>query len=175
MTSDGLDRKSGGNDLSSDSDERGGRARHSVPSPVTRHSLPAAPFSFPIRIYWEDTDAGGIVYYANYFKFMERARTEWLRTFGIEQLTLQQEQGLIFVVVDVEAHFRRPARYGDLVDATCEVAESTRTSLTFKQEIYRQGAGGELLLDGRVRVACLDAQKYRPRALPERLLQEKSE
>ena len=69
------------------------------------------PFSFPIRIYWEDTDAGGIVYYANYFKFMERARTEWLRALGFEQQALREEHGLIFVVVDVEAHFRRPARY----------------------------------------------------------------
>ncbi len=144
----------------------------SDPSPVTRHSLA---FSFPIRIYWEDTDAGGIVYYANYFKFMERARTEWLRALGFEQERLREEQNLLFVVVDVEAHFRRPARYGDLLHATCEVAEATRASLTFKQEIYRQSVDGELLLDGRVRVACLDAQKYRPRPLPDRLLQEKSE
>jgi len=133
------------------------------------------PFSFPIRIYWEDTDAGGIVYYANYFKFMERARTEWLRALGFEQQALREEHGLIFVVVDVEAHFRRPARYGDLLQATCEVAASTKASLTFKQEIYRQEVGGELLLDGRVRIACLDAEKYRPKPLPDRLLQEKGE
>jgi len=133
------------------------------------------PFSFPIRIYWEDTDAGGIVYYANYFKFMERARTEWLRALGFEQQALREEHGLIFVVVDVEAHFRRPARYGELLQATCEVAASTKASLTFKQEIYRQEVGGELLLDGRVRIACLDAEKYRPKPLPDRLLQEKGE
>jgi acyl-CoA thioester hydrolase len=137
---------------------------------VTRHS---PPFSFSIRIYWEDTDAGGIVYYANYFKFMERARTEWLRSLGFEQETLRQEQNVLFVVVDVEAHFRRPARYGDLLQVTCEVAEATRASLRFKQEIYRQ-TSGELLLEGRVRIACLDAQKYRPKPLPDRLLQEKS-
>jgi acyl-CoA thioester hydrolase len=94
---------------------------------------------------------------------------------GFEQETLRQEQNLLFVVVDVEAHFRRPARYGDVLQATCEVAEATRASLTLKQEIYRQSVGGELLVDGRVRIACLDAQKYRPKPLPEGLLQEKSE
>ena len=135
----------------------------------------AAPFVWPVRVYWEDTDAGGVVFYANYLKFFERARTEWLRALGFEQQALREEHGLIFVVVDVEAHFRRPARYGDLLQATCEVAASTKASLTFKQEIYRQEVGGELLLDGRVRIACLDAEKYRPKPLPDRLLQEKGE
>jgi acyl-CoA thioester hydrolase len=134
-----------------------------------------SPFSFPIRIYWEDTDAGGIVYYANYFKFMERARTEWLRSLGFEQEPLRLEQNLLFVVVDVEAHFRKPARYGELLQVTCEVDEASRVSLTFKQEIYRQSVDGELLLEGRVRIACLDAVRYRPRPLPQGLLQEKSE
>jgi acyl-CoA thioester hydrolase len=133
------------------------------------------PFSFPIRIYWEDTDAGGIVYYANYFKFMERARTEWLRSRGWEQETLRREQNLLFVVVEVAAHFRKPARYGEMLQATCEVVQTTRATLTFKQEIYKSTLGAELLLDGRVRVACLDAEKYRPKPLPEGLLQEKSE
>lgn len=133
-------------------------------------------FTWPVRVYWEDTDAGGIVYYANYMKFMERARTEWLRAVGIEQTPLKEEHGLMFVVLDVEAHFRKPARYGEQLQVTCAIAESTRASLTFRQEIYRDrpgsGPGGDLLLDGRVRVACLDALKYRPRPLPPRLLQE---
>jgi acyl-CoA thioester hydrolase len=133
------------------------------------------PFAIPVRIYWEDTDAGGIVYYANYFKFMERARTEWLRALGVEQEQFREEQKRLFVVVDVEAHFRRPARYGELLHVTCEIAEAARASLTFKQEIFRDGAGGELLLDGRVRVACLDADNFRPRPLPDRLLQETDE
>lgn len=146
----------------------------SVPSPVTRHS---SPFSWPVRVYWEDTDAGGIVYYANYLKFMERARSEWLRAIGIEQGPLQQEHGLMFVVVDAENHFQRPARYGDLLQVTCEVEKSTRASLTFKQDILRNSADGalaerELLVTGRVRVACLDALKFRPRALPDLILQE---
>jgi acyl-CoA thioester hydrolase len=133
------------------------------------------PFAIPVRIYWEDTDAGGIVYYANYFKFMERARTEWLRARGVEQEQFREEQKRLFVVVDVEAHFRRPARYGELLHVTCEIAEAARASLTFKQEIFKAGAGGELLLDGRVRVACLDADNFRPRPLPDRLLQETDE
>ena len=132
-----------------------------------------APFTWPIRVYWEDTDAGGIVYYANYMKFMERARTEWLRSIGVEQSQLKEEHGLMFVVVDIEAHFRKPARYGELLQTTCVVDESTRASLTFKQEIYRERTDGELLLEGRVRVACLDAVSYRPRALPQSIPQEK--
>jgi acyl-CoA thioester hydrolase len=137
--------------------------------------MPVSAFSLPVRIYWEDTDAGGIVYYANYFKFMERARTEWLRSLGFEQEPLRLEQNLLFVVVDVEAHFRKPARYGDMLQVTCEVDEASRASLTFKQDIYRQNVDGELLLEGRVRIACLDAVRYRPRPLPQGLLQEKSE
>jgi acyl-CoA thioester hydrolase len=133
-------------------------------------SCDAATFVWPVRTYWEDTDAGGIVYYANYMKFMERARTEWLRSIGIEQSQLKEEHGLMFVVVDLEAHYRKPARYGEMLQVTCAIAESTRASLTFKQEIYRDRLGGELLLEGRVRVACLDAAQYRPRALPPSIL-----
>lgn len=129
-------------------------------------------FSWPVRVYWEDTDAGGIVYYANYLKFMERARTEWLRAAGLEQGPLQQEHGLMFVVVNAESHFQRPARYGDLLQVTCEVEKSTKASLTFKQEVFRGAAERELLVTGRVRVACLDSAKFRPRALPDNLLQE---
>jgi tol-pal system-associated acyl-CoA thioesterase len=126
-------------------------------------------FAWPVRVYWEDTDAGGIVYYANYMKFMERARTERLRAAGLEQTPLKEEHGLIFVVVDIEAHFRKPARYGEMLQVTCAVDESSRASLTFKQEIYRERLDGELLLDSRVRIACLDALRYRPRPLPQAL------
>jgi acyl-CoA thioester hydrolase len=129
----------------------------------------AAPFTWPVRVYWEDTDAGGIVYYANYMKFMERARTEWLRAIGIDQARLKEEHGLMFVVVDVEAHYRKPARYNDQLQVTCKVRETTRASITLDQEVYRETVGGELLLDGRVRAACLDALKYRPRPLPPEL------
>jgi acyl-CoA thioester hydrolase len=131
--------------------------------------MTAAAFVWPVRVYWEDTDAGGIVYYANYMKFMERARTEWLRALGIDQVRLKDEHGLMFVVVDVEAHYRRQARYGDRLQVTCKVRETTRASITLDQEVYREELGGELLLDGRVRAACLDAQTYRPRPLPPEL------
>jgi len=139
-------------------------------SPVS-DSSEAAPFSWPVRVYWEDTDAGGIVYYANYLKFMERARTEWLRSAGIEQLPLKERHGLMFVVVDLEAHYRKPARYGDELVVTCAVAERTRASLTFQQHIYRgkPQQGGELLIEGKVRVACLDANSLKPKALPKDL------
>ncbi|HEY4365831.1 MAG TPA: tol-pal system-associated acyl-CoA thioesterase [Steroidobacteraceae bacterium] len=136
------------------------------------------PFSWPVRVYWEDTDAGGIVYYANYLKFMERARTEWLRSVGIEQRPLQQEHGVMFVVVEAETQFRRPARYGDLLRVSCAIDKSSGASMTFKQEIVRDSddasADAELLVTGRVRVACLDAARLRPRPLPELLMKELS-
>ena len=122
-------------------------------------------FSCPIRIYWEDTDAGGIVYYANYFRFMERARTEWLRSFGVEQESLRREHSIMFVVVNAAAEFVQPARYADMLQASCRVQKATPASLTFQQEIVREG-DGQLLVSGTVRVACLDAANHRPRALP---------
>lgn len=132
----------------------------------------AEPFTWPVRIYWEDTDAGGIVYYANYLKFMERARTEWLRASGVEQLPLKEQHGLMFVVVDIQAHYRKPARYGDELQVTCAVADRSRASLTFQQQVYRGGRDGELLVEGRVRVACLDATNLKPTALPKELMRE---
>lgn len=122
-------------------------------------------FSCPIRIYWEDTDAGGIVYYANYFRFMERARTEWLRSLGIEQESLRTEQGMMFVVVSAAAEFHRPARYADVLQVTCRVQRATRASLTLQQDIVRD-SDALLLVSGSVRVACLDAEKFRPRPMP---------
>lgn len=128
-------------------------------------------FSWPVRIYWEDTDAGGIVYYANYLKYMERARSEWLRALGVEQLLLKTHDGAMFVVIRAEADFRKPARYGDLLHVTCAVSEATRASLTFMQDVVRADPDGEVLVAGRVRVACLDTLKLRPRALPAGVLQ----
>ena len=130
----------------------------------------ALPFFWPVRVYWEDTDAGGIVYYANYLKFMERARTEWLRGNGIEQLPLKEQHGMMFVVVDLDARYRKPARYGDELQITCSVVEHRRASLTFQQQIFRGGLDGELLVQGRARVACLDAVSLKPKALPAELL-----
>lgn len=132
--------------------------------------MPSDEFVFPVRVYWEDTDAGGIVYYANYLKFMERARTEWLRELGVEQEPLRVEQGLMFVVVSAAADFKKPARYGDTLHVSCVLKERSRASLTFRQRIARAGSN-ELLVEGEVRVACLDAVKFKPRGLPDVLLQ----
>lgn len=128
-------------------------------------------FTWPIRVYWEDTDAGGIVYYANYLKFMERARTEWLRAIGIEQSVLQQDQGAIFVVVDTQVEYKRPAKYADALTVSTRIDEYSRATVTFTQEVLRGGAEGELLVTGKLRAACLDAKTYRPQSLPKRLLQ----
>jgi tol-pal system-associated acyl-CoA thioesterase len=129
-------------------------------------------FTWPIRVYWEDTDGGGIVYYANYLKFMERARTEWLRAVGFEQGPLQQK-GLIFVIVDTQLQFKKPARYGDALTVTASVTGHTRATISFAQEVFRDGtngAEGELLVTGAIRVACLDTQSYKPKGLPKLLV-----
>lgn len=126
-----------------------------------------SPFVWPVRVYWEDTDAGGIVYYANYLKFMERARTEWLRSVGVDQSRLAAEAGLIFIIVAVDIEYRRPARLDDELIVTCEVEAEGRASFAFTQEIHRGRHGGELLTRGHTRAACLDREQYRPRSLPD--------
>ncbi|HEY4645102.1 MAG TPA: tol-pal system-associated acyl-CoA thioesterase [Steroidobacteraceae bacterium] len=131
----------------------------------------AEPFTWPVRVYWEDTDAGGIVYYANYLKFMERARTELLRSFGIHQNRLAADQGIIFAIVSVNVDYRLPARLDDLLMVTCEVAMEGRVSFAFQQSIWRERVGGDLLTTGGTRVACLDHESLRPRRLPDELAQ----
>jgi acyl-CoA thioester hydrolase len=127
-------------------------------------------FTWPVRVYWEDTDGGGIVYYANYLKFMERARTELLRSVGVDQSRLAQEQGLVFAVVAANIEYRAPARLDDLLLVTCVVTEESRVSCTFSQEIYRERLDGELMTRGETRVACVNHKTLRPRRLPEALL-----
>ncbi len=122
-------------------------------------------FQFPVRVYYEDTDAGGVVYYANYLKFMERARTEWLRALGFEQDVLLRDPGVVFAVRRVEVDYLKPARFNDALTVLARVAEQGRASLTFEQEIRRQ-PDGELLSRGLVRIACLDAASFRPVPLP---------
>lgn len=131
-------------------------------------------FRWPVRVYWEDTDAGGIVYYANYLRFMERARTEWLRAIGIDQNALLTEEQLMFVVVEAHVSYKVPARYGDELEVVSRVAEWGRASLTFEQDIVRVGGNApkQPLVTGRVRVAALDATRFKPRCLPERLVKE---
>jgi len=129
------------------------------------------PFLWPVRVYWEDTDGGGIVYYANYLKFMERARTEWLRSFGLDQSRLARERGFLFIIVSVEAHYRLPARLDDELVVTCHAQARGRASFVFTQDIYRGGYGGELIVHGRTRAACIDRDTFRPRPLPVELLE----
>ena len=128
---------------------------------------PSKGFAWPTRIYWEDTDGGGVVYYANYLKFLERARTEWLRSLGFVQSELVKNPGVIFVVMNINLDYRRPARLDDSLLVTCDLVPEGAASMTFAQRILR---GEEVLVEGTVRVACLDAQSFRPRRLPAELV-----
>jgi len=127
-------------------------------------SLPAqSRFSLPLRVYYEDTDAGGVVYYANYLKFCERTRTEWLRALGVAQQALLVEQGLGFVVRSVRADYLAPARLDDALEVSARIASRRRASLVFDHEIRRDG---ELLFTAQVLVACVDMRRLKPAALP---------
>lgn len=123
-------------------------------------------FCWPVRVYYEDTDCGGVVYYANYLKFMERARTECLRARGFEQDQLRESQGILFTVRSAQVDFKRPARFNDLLEVTAEIVRPRRASLTFFQEIRRAGET-ELLCSGHVNIACVDAQSLKPAPIPE--------
>jgi acyl-CoA thioester hydrolase len=131
-------------------------------------------FSFPARVYWEDTDGGGIVYYANYLRYLERSRTEWLRARGHSQRELARDAGILFTVVSIRVDYRAPARLDDELQITCEPQPEGPASLRFVQRIYRAGAAlarsHNLLVEANVRVACLDARTLRPKRLPEFLL-----
>jgi acyl-CoA thioester hydrolase len=130
-----------------------------------------SPFRWASRVYWEDTDGGGIVYYGNYLRFLERARTEWLRSLGFSQRELAEEPGVLFAVVSLNIEYRRPAKLDDELVITCEPAVEGAVSIRFAQQIYR-GAGAALikdalLVEASVRVACVDARTLRPKRLPE--------
>ncbi len=123
--------------------------------------------SFNLRVYWEDTDAGGVVYYANYLKFFERARTEWLRTLGVEQQELREQTGAMFLVADIQLRYPAPAKLDDLLTITVKVVEQGAASLQLAQQAWR----GEILLaDGHVRVGCVDASTLRPKRIPATVL-----
>jgi acyl-CoA thioester hydrolase len=126
------------------------------------------PFTHPVRVYWEDTDAGGIVFYANYLKFFERARTEWLRALGVEQQALREQTGRMFIVSQTAVRHLAPARLDDLLQISVAVTELGRATLTLEQQARR---GDVLLAEGTVRVACADAASLQPRRLPAMLLQ----
>lgn len=135
-----------------------------VPSPESRHL-----FSWPTRVYWEDTDAGGVVYHARYVAFMERARTEWLRALGYGQERLRLQHDLVFAVRSMRLDFLRPARLDDTLQVTAALAQCKRASLLFSQSVLREG---ELLLSAQVKVAALGAGSFRPRGMDDALYDE---
>jgi len=125
-------------------------------------------FIWPIRVYYEDTDAGGVVYHANYLNFFERARTEMLRSVGYEQDELVVNQGIIFAVRSAQVDYLSPARFNELLQVSSELTVAKKVSFTFEQVITR---GDEVLCKSIFRIACLDAVSMRPKVIPENLLE----
>ena len=128
-------------------------------------------FSFPVRVYWEDTDAGGIVFYVNYLKFFERARTEWLRTHGIGQRQLKDDVGGMFVVSDTQVRYLRPARLDDELLVTVRVERFGTASLLLAQRVLSGGPNGSVLCEGQIRIGWVDAATLRPARIPPSLLE----
>ena len=126
------------------------------------------PFRFPLRVYWEDTDAGGIVFYANHLKFFERARTEWLRARGFGQESLRVQTGVLFVVAETNLRYLKPARLDDLLEVTVQLRERGRASLVLDQQSWR---GAELLCEGSIRLGCVGAATLQPCRIPNDILQ----
>ena len=123
----------------------------------------ASPFSHKLRVYWEDTDAGGVVFYANYLKFFERARTEWLRHLGVAQQALRERTGALFVVTDTRVRYRAPARLDDELRLTVALGAFGTASMTLQQQAWRDQT---LLADGEIRIGCVDDGTFRPRRIP---------
>ena len=125
-------------------------------------------FNWPVRVYYEDTDSGGVVYYANYLKFMERARTEWLRHFNIQQDDIRDRFGVIFAVAHVEIDYLLPAQFNDELVVTASVDKQRKASIYFEQSILREN---EVLATAKVTVVCLDKTLFKPTAMPNELLE----
>ncbi|APZ43380.1 tol-pal system-associated acyl-CoA thioesterase [Acidihalobacter ferrooxydans] len=129
-------------------------------------------FAWPVRVYYEDTDLAGVVYHANYLRFMERARTEWLRSLGIDQSHFKDEYGLVFAVSAADMEFLLPARFDDALAVETRITRVGHVSIVFVQEIWCIGSDGRMLLTrGRVKVACLDSDTFKPAAMPHPLLE----
>jgi acyl-CoA thioester hydrolase len=120
-------------------------------------------FRLPVRVYYEDTDAAGVVYYANYLRFMERTRTEWLGSLGFDVATFERVHGVVFVVHRVEIDYRLPARLGDRLDATLTLVELRRARMVALQQVWR---GADMLTEASVAVACIDRATFRPARIP---------
>ncbi len=128
-------------------------------------------FCLPVRVYWEDTDAGGVVFYANYLKYFERARTEWLRQAGIGQQTLKETEGAIFVVAEATVKYLQPARLDDAIEVSVLSAVASRASLQVQQQARRgTGPSSSLLCEASIHIACVDHTTFRPRRIPSDVL-----
>ena len=125
-------------------------------------------FRFTLRVYWEDTDAGGVVFYANYLKFFERARTEWLRSLGHEQEKLRAAHGTMFVVTDTSVRYLQPARLDDLLDVTVHLEHTGRAQMRIRQQAWRRDGpeSRTLLTEGTIRIGCVEAGTFRPQRIP---------
>ena len=138
----------------------------------TENKTKAKEFSWPVRVYYEDTDSGGVVYYANYLKFMERARTELLRSLGFQQDKLQQELGIIFAVHSASIQYKKPARFNDELNVITSIASLGAASILFKQTVHHGSAAGEvvapdaILAEAEIKIACLKAQTFTPECIP---------
>ena len=130
------------------------------------------PFELPVRVYYEDTDAQGVVYYANYFRFMERARTEWLEAMGVDHVTMMNEDNRILVVTEAHAKFVIPARLGDNLIVTAKLNRLGRATFEIEQNIYRGSSEGELLIQGGVTAAYLAADTMKPKRIPRTFFEE---
>lgn len=133
-------------------------------------------FFWPLRVYYEDTDSGGVVYYANYLKFMERARTELLRSIGYEQDQLQQELGIIFAVHSASIQYKKPARFNDELNVVTTISSLAKASMTFKQSVnlevsHHAAAATGLLADAEIKIACLNAEKFSPQSIPASIIE----
>ena len=137
--------------------------RSKRPSPVTRHPSSRA-FAWPVRVYYEDTDLGGVVYYANYLKFLERARTEWLRARGFEQTALAAVHGVMFIVRSIALDYRKPARFNDQLEVTVELRDIGASRIALNQVVRR---GQEDLASAQVEIACVNTATFRPVRIPE--------
>jgi len=132
-------------------------------------------FYWPVRVYYEDTDSGGVVYYANYLKFMERARTELLRSIGYQQDQLQQELGIIFAVRSANIRYKKPARFNDELNVVTSISSLGKASIHFKQVVFLETSHQNdsvpgLLADAEIKIACLHAEKFTPQGVPESIV-----
>ena len=141
-------------------------AQRGAPAPSAHAEAPVV-HRLPVRVYWEDTDAGGIVFYANYLKYFERARTEWLRALGVHQQALRERTGVQFVVTHAAMQYRAPARLDDALEVTVALRHTGRASLALAQQARREDT---VLVDGEVRIGCVEAATLRPCRIPEEIL-----